>query len=120
MQETAPPVLAGRVGVNPGLETGLLGTLGIRRAETLQAGSLALLHFADIAQPEIGVRILEPYSGIGLHPLLHYGHLPDSQFVGYRKSDPFLIIRLHRRGVPVSPAGIAYHHGEVSGLISFQ
>ena len=120
MQETAPLCHAGRVGVDPGLKTGLLGTLGIRRAETLQAGSLALLHFTHIAQPEIGVRILEPYSGIGLHPLLHYGHLLNPQPVGYWKSDPFLVISLHRRGVPVSPAGIAYHHGEVTGLISFQ
>ena len=95
MQETAPPVLAGRIGVDPGLKTGLLGPLGIRRAETLQAGSLALLHFADIAQPEIGIGVLEPYPGIGLHPLLHYGHLPDSQFIGNRKSDPFLKISLH-------------------------
>ena len=95
MQETAPLCHAGRVGVNPGLETGLLGTLGIRRAETLQTGSLALLHFADIAQPKIGVGVLEPDAGIGLHPLLHYGHLPDSQFIGNRKSDPFLIISLH-------------------------
>ena len=95
MQETAPLCHAGRVGVDPGLKTGLLGTLGIRRAETLQAGSLALLHFTHIAQPEIGVRILEPYSGIGLHPLLHYGHLLNPQTVGYWKSDLFLIISLH-------------------------